>query len=71
MADRIRKFLSVRRLSFLVVGIVGLGRIGTPAALRFKAFGCRVVFFDPYLPANGRSSQHEVRSVTCVRPSPK
>ncbi len=40
----------VRRLSFLVVGIVGLGRIGTAAALRFKAFGCRVVFFDPYLP---------------------
>jgi C-terminal binding protein len=40
----------VRRLSSLVVGIVGLGRIGTAAALRFKAFGCRIVFFDPYLP---------------------
>jgi phosphoglycerate dehydrogenase-like enzyme len=40
----------VRRLSFLTVGIVGLGRIGTAAALRFKAFGCRVVFFDPHLP---------------------
>jgi phosphoglycerate dehydrogenase-like enzyme len=40
----------VRRLSSLVVGIVGLGRIGTAAALRFKAFGCRVVFFDPHLP---------------------
>jgi len=40
----------VRRLSSLTVGIVGLGRIGTAAALRFKAFGCRVVFFDPYLP---------------------
>jgi C-terminal binding protein len=42
----------VRRLSSLTVGIVGLGRIGTAAALRFKVFGCRVVFFDPYL-ANG------------------
>jgi C-terminal binding protein len=40
----------VRRLSSLTIGIVGLGRIGTAAALRFKAFGCRVVFFDPYLP---------------------
>ncbi|SDT58064.1 C-terminal binding protein [Bradyrhizobium canariense] len=40
----------VRRLSSMVVGIVGLGRIGTAAALRFKAFGCRVVFFDPHLP---------------------
>jgi C-terminal binding protein len=40
----------VRRLSSLRVGIVGLGRIGTAAALRFKAFGCRISFFDPYLP---------------------
>lgn len=40
----------VRRLSSLTVGIVGLGRIGTAAALRFKALGCRVVFFDPHLP---------------------
>jgi len=40
----------IQRLSSMVVGIVGLGRIGTAAALRFKAFGCRVVFFDPHLP---------------------
>jgi C-terminal binding protein len=31
-------------------GIIGLGRIGTAVALRAKAFGFRVVFFDPYLP---------------------
>ncbi|MGF1528467.1 MAG: C-terminal binding protein [Candidatus Competibacterales bacterium] len=31
-------------------GIVGLGRIGTATALRAKAFGCRVVAFDPHLP---------------------
>ncbi|MGY3473489.1 C-terminal binding protein [Bradyrhizobium ottawaense] len=40
----------MRRLSSLTVAIVGLGRIGAATALRFKAFGCRVVFFDPYLP---------------------
>ena len=32
------------------MGIVGLGRIGTAAALRAKAFGFRVVFFDPHVP---------------------
>ena len=31
-------------------GIVGLGRIGKAVALRAKAFGFRVVFFDPYIP---------------------
>lgn len=38
-----------RRLSSCVFGIVGLGRIGTATALRAKAFGMDVVFFDPYL----------------------
>ena len=38
----------MRRLSHLTFGIVGLGRIGTAAALRAKAFGFRVVYFDPY-----------------------
>lgn len=37
-----------RRLSACTFGIVGLGRIGTAAALRAKAFGMDVVFFDPY-----------------------
>jgi len=32
------------------LGIVGLGRIGTAVALRAKAFGFNVVFYDPYLP---------------------
>jgi lactate dehydrogenase-like 2-hydroxyacid dehydrogenase len=40
----------VRRLRGQVLGIVGLGRIGTAAALRAKAFGMEVAFFDPHLP---------------------
>lgn len=38
----------VRRINRLCAGIVGLGRIGTAAALRFKAFGLDVCFHDPY-----------------------
>ncbi|MDI3309686.1 MAG: C-terminal binding protein [Acetobacteraceae bacterium] len=40
----------VRRQEVQTFGILGLGRIGTAAALRAKAFGYRVVFFDPNLP---------------------
>ena len=40
----------IRRLDVQTFGIIGLGRIGTAAALRAKAFGFRVVFFDPYRP---------------------
>lgn len=32
------------------LGIVGLGRVGTAVALRAKAFGFNVIFYDPYLP---------------------
>ncbi|ALM86155.1 C-terminal binding protein [Bordetella sp. N] len=45
-----RSLKSVKRLPGLRVGIIGLGRIGTAAALRFKAFGMRVAFYDPLLP---------------------
>jgi D-3-phosphoglycerate dehydrogenase/C-terminal binding protein len=38
------------RLRGRVLGIVGLGRIGTAAALRGKALGMDVVFYDPYKP---------------------
>ncbi len=40
----------IRRLGVQNFGIVGLGRIGTAVALRAKAFGFRVSFYDPYLP---------------------
>ena len=38
----------LERLRGRVFGIVGLGRIGTATALRAKAFGMEVVFYDPY-----------------------
>ena len=37
-----------KRLSACTFGVVGLGRIGTAAALRAKAFGMDVVMYDPY-----------------------
>src|SRR6185437_9317045 len=40
----------VKRSGVQTFGIVGMGRIATAVALRAKAFGFRVVFFDPYLP---------------------
>jgi phosphoglycerate dehydrogenase-like enzyme len=40
----------VRRSSVQTFGIVGMGRIATAVALRAKAFGFRVVFYDPHLP---------------------
>src|SRR5262249_15938053 len=40
----------MRRLRELTYGIVGLGRIGTAVALRAKALGFKVGFYDPYLP---------------------
>ena len=40
----------IRRTSAQGFGIVGLGRIGTAVALRAKALGFRVAFYDPHLP---------------------
>jgi phosphoglycerate dehydrogenase-like enzyme len=40
----------IRRFSEQGFGIVGLGRIGTAVALRAKALGFKVSFYDPYLP---------------------
>lgn len=41
----------MRRLRTQTFGIVGLGRIGTATALRAKALGFRVVFYDPWISA--------------------
>jgi phosphoglycerate dehydrogenase-like enzyme len=40
----------IRRAEMQTFGILGLGRIGTAAALRAKAFGFRVIAYDPYQP---------------------
>ena len=40
---------TLRRLSGLTMGIVGLGRIGTATAMRAKGLEMRVLFYDPYL----------------------
>lgn len=42
---------SFHRLSGKNIGIIGLGRIGTAVALRAKAFGMNVCFYDPYKPS--------------------
>jgi phosphoglycerate dehydrogenase-like enzyme len=39
-----------RRLSVCTYGVIGMGRIGTAAARRAKAFDMDVVFYDPYQP---------------------
>jgi len=41
----------MRRLRTQTFGVLGLGRIGTATALRAKAMGFRVVFYDPYVPS--------------------
>ncbi len=45
-----RVFLDGRRFARRIFGTVGSGRIGTATAMRAKAFGFRVVTYDPYLP---------------------
>src|SRR5207302_316013 len=45
-----RTAVPIWRLRGRVFGIVGLGRIGTAAAMRAKALGMDVVFYDPYRP---------------------
>ena len=40
----------LRRTGAQTFGVVGLGRIGTAAALRAKALGFNVTFFDPHRP---------------------
>ncbi len=43
-----KKFMGIQ-LSNKVLGIVGLGRIGSAVAIRAKSFGMRVISYDPYI----------------------
>lgn len=54
----------IRRLSAQTFGIVGLGRIGTAVALRAKALGFRVAFFDPYRPNGSELALGIARAAT-------
>ena len=42
--------VTARRLRGACYGVIGLGRIGTASALRARAFGMNVSFYDPLLP---------------------
>ena len=42
--------VTARRLRGACFGVIGFGRIGTAAALRARAFGMNVAFYDPLLP---------------------
>jgi D-3-phosphoglycerate dehydrogenase/C-terminal binding protein len=55
----VRPLHRLRRRGF---GVVGLGRIGTAAALRAKALGMDVLFHDPYVP-DGRDRALGIRRV--------
>ncbi|MFQ5804158.1 MAG: C-terminal binding protein [Candidatus Methylomirabilales bacterium] len=44
-----RVFGTIRRARETTVGVVGLGRIGTSVALKAKACGYHVIFFDPFV----------------------
>ena len=45
-----------RRMSDCTFGVIGLGRIGTTAALRAKAFDMKVTCYDPYKPSGAELS---------------
>lgn len=51
----------LHRLRGRVFGIVGIGRIGTATALRAKALGMDVIYYDPFAP-QGRDKSLGVRA---------
>ncbi len=62
----LRPILNSPRLRGRCLGIVGCGRIGTATALRAKAFGLDVVFYDPYKP-DGLDKALGLRRVTTLQ----
>jgi C-terminal binding protein len=45
----LRHNFRIHRVSGKQLGVIGLGCIGSATALRAKAFGMKVVFYDPYI----------------------
>lgn len=39
----------IHRITGSIIGIIGMGRIGHAVAVRAKAFGMKVCFYDPYI----------------------
>jgi D-3-phosphoglycerate dehydrogenase len=62
----VRLAIPVPRLRGKVVGIVGLGRIGSAVALRCQALGMRVIVYDPYIPP-GREKSFGAEAVSWER----
>lgn len=61
---KIESARKMRRLRTLQFGVVGLGRIGTATALRAKALGFNVAFFDPLAPVGTHKAVGVVRLET-------
>lgn len=55
---------NLSRLTDQTLGIIGLGRIGTAVALRAKAFGMKVAFYDPYCSPGQEKAIGVVRKAT-------
>jgi phosphoglycerate dehydrogenase-like enzyme len=56
--------VTARRLRGACFGVVGFGRIGTAAALRARAFGMEVAFYDPALPNGAELAFGFTRAMT-------
>jgi len=56
--------VTARRLRGACFGVVGFGRIGTAAALRARAFGMEVAFYDPALPNGAELAFGFTRTLT-------
>ena len=56
--------VTAKRLRGACYGVIGLGRIGTASALRARAFGMNVAFYDPKLPNGAELSFGFTRAPT-------